>query len=292
MNTNSSTAAELQGAEATKPSQTWLCGNYRVLLSHPVIMAIINLTPDSFSGDGCYKSVGAVMRRAEQALSEGASILDVGGESTRPGSLAISVEEELARVIPAVRALTSFNVPISVDTLKPEVMEEAIAAGASIVNDINALREPNALHVIAQSNAGVCLMHMKGSPRDMQVKPGYADVVTEVHSFLEQRLKAVIASGIAAGRVTLDPGFGFGKTLNHNQALFRALLLLREFGQSVLVGVSRKTMLGEITSKSVDNRVVATAAASLLAAQHGASIFRVHDVAATRDALQVWQSLQ
>ncbi|MDO6387726.1 dihydropteroate synthase [Uliginosibacterium sp. 31-12] len=254
-------------------------------------MAIINLTPDSFSGDGLNGSVDAAMRRAEQALNEGATILDIGGESTRPGSKAITVQEELARVIPAVRALTALNVPISVDTTKPEVMAEAIAAGASIINDINALRAPGALEVAAASTVGVCLMHMQGQPRDMQQAPRYADVNRADHDFLAQRLADLIAAGIESERISLDPGFGFGKTLEHNLELFRDLPLLAAWRLPVLVGVSRKTMLGEITGQPVESRLVATAVSSVLAAQRGASILRVHDVAATRDALVMWHAL-
>lgn len=269
----------------------WQCGNYRLEFDSPVIMAIINLTPDSFSGDGLDGAVDGAMRRAEQALCEGAGILDIGGESTRPGSASVPLKEELARVIPAIRALRSFNVPISVDTVKPEVMAEAIAAGASIINDINALREPGAIEVVARSTAGVCLMHMQGEPRTMQQAPGYTDVVREVESFLEDRLATVRAAGIEQERICLDPGFGFGKSLAHNLTLFRSLPQLCGWALPVLVGVSRKTMLGEITGRSVGDRDVATAATSLLAAQRGASILRVHNVAATRDALALWDAI-
>ena len=255
-------------------------------------MAIINVTPDSFSGDGLSICVDAATRRAEQALREGASILDIGGESTRPGSEVVPLKDELARVIPVVRALASFGVPISVDTVKPEVMAEAIAAGASIVNDINALRAPGAIEVVAQSSAGVCLMHMQGEPRSMQQQPFYQDVTQEVADFLADRLAAVVSSGISSDRIMLDPGFGFGKTLEHNLELFRALPKFSELGMPLLVGVSRKSMLGEITGRPVNERVAATVAASVLAVQRGASCLRVHDVGATRDALAVWQAVE
>jgi len=276
----------------SRPSPVWLCGAYRLEFSQPAIMAIINLTPDSFSADGLDGSVDGAKRRAEQALLDGASILDIGGESTRPGSTAVTLQDELARVIPVVRALSSFNVPISVDTTKPEVMAEAIAAGASIINDINSLREPGALDVVAASNVGVCMMHMQGQPRDMQLWPNYMNVTNEVHSFLEQRIDVVVASGVETSRISLDPGFGFGKTLDHNLELFRALPELCASGLPVLIGVSRKAMLGAITGQPVEDRVIATAAASMLAAQRGVSILRVHDVVETRDALAMWSAVE
>ncbi|MEN3113371.1 dihydropteroate synthase [Uliginosibacterium paludis] len=270
----------------------WQCGRYRLSFARPAIMAIINVTPDSFSGDGVNGSVEAALRRAELALAEGAAILDVGGESTRPGSVPATLADELARVIPVVRALTAFDVPVSVDTTKPEVMAAAIAAGASIINDINALREPGAVEAVAATDAGVCIMHMQGQPRDMQRAPQYDDVVGSVDTFLRERVVVLQAAGVPAERISLDPGFGFGKTLAHNLALFRALPQFVAQGMPVLVGVSRKTMLGEITGRPVEARDVATAAASLLAAQHGAAILRVHDVASTRDALAMLVALQ
>jgi dihydropteroate synthase len=250
-------------------------------------MAIINVTPDSFSGDGLNGSADAALRQAEQAIRDGATILDIGGESTRPGSESVPLKDELARVIPVVRALVSLGVPISVDTVKPEVMGEAIAAGAAIINDINALREPGAIEVVAQSDAGVCLMHMQGQPRTMQQEPVYRNVAEEVESFLRQQLAVVMQAGVAAERISLDPGFGFGKTLEHNLQLFRDLPQLCNKGFPVLVGVSRKTMIG----RAVNARMVASAAAAMLAAQKGAAVLRVHDVAATRDALAMWAAI-
>lgn len=276
----------------SRTSPIWLCGAYRLEFSQPAIMAIINLTPDSFSADGLDGSVDGAKRRAEQALLDGASILDIGGESTRPGSTVVTLQDELARVIPVVRALSSFNVPISVDTSKPQVMADSIAAGASIINDINSLREPGALDVVAASNVGVCLMHMQGQPRDMQLKPDYVDVTREVREFLHIRLKAVVAKGVEESRISFDPGFGFGKTLEHNLKLFRDLPQLCALKLPVLVGVSRKTMLGEITKQPVGKRVIATAVASVLAIQRGVSILRVHDVAETRDALAMWDAIE
>jgi dihydropteroate synthase len=269
----------------------WHCGPYRLQFARPAIMAIINVTPDSFSGDGLNGSADAALRQAEQAIREGAAILDVGGESTRPGSESVPLKDELERVIPVVRALASLGVPISVDTVKPEVMEEAIAAGAAIINDINALREPGAIEVVARSDAGVCLMHMQGQPRTMQQEPVYRNVIEEVESFLQQQLAIVMQAGVAAERISLDPGFGFGKTLEHNLQLFRDLPQLCNKGFPVLVGVSRKTMIGAVTGRAVNARMVASAAAAMLAAQKGAAILRVHDVAATRDALAMWAAI-
>lgn len=269
----------------------WHCGPYRLRLDKPLIMAIINLTPDSFSGDGLAGSVDGALRRAEQALRDGAQILDLGGESSRPGSEPVSVDEELSRVIPAVEALSRLGVPVSVDSVKPEVMSAAIAAGASIINDINALRAPGAVEAVAASQAGVCLMHMQGEPRSMQLAPVYADVVAEVDAFLCERLACLEAAGVVRRRLMLDPGFGFGKTLEHNLALFRALPVLGRHGLPLLVGVSRKRMLGELTGRSVGERMPAGIAAAVLAAQRGAAVLRVHDVAATRDALAVWAAI-
>lgn len=277
--------------EQLQPVPTWKCGAYQLEFSKPVIMAIINLTPDSFSGDGLNGMADMALRKGEQALSEGATILDVGGESTRPGSESVSLREELGRVIPAIRALTSFDVPISVDTTKPEVMAEAISAGASIINDINSLREPGAPDVVSATDAGVCLMHMQGNPKNMQVKPSYKEIVKDVETFLEQELVRVCAAGLQPEQIALDPGFGFGKTLEHNLQLFRDLQRLCRFDRPLLIGVSRKTMLGEITGKAVGERDVATAMTSVLAAQRGVSILRVHNVAATRDALAIWSAI-
>ncbi|PLK48278.1 dihydropteroate synthase [Uliginosibacterium sp. TH139] len=272
-------------------SRTWLCGKFRLNLDLPMIMAIINMTPDSFSGDGLSGSVGAALRQAEKALRDGAGILDVGGESTRPGAEAVGEQEELDRVIPVLEALVALDVPVSVDTLKPAVMRAAIAAGVAIVNDINALRAPGAVEAVAASSAGVCLMHMQGEPRSMQEAPAYTEVVDEVEAFLLQRLAVLEASGVVAARIALDPGFGFGKTLAHNLELFRSLPRLAAHGLPLLVGVSRKRMLGDITGRAVDQRMPAAITAAALAAQRGAAILRVHDVAATRDALAMWAAI-
>lgn len=269
----------------------WQCGAYRLTFDLPLIMAIINVTPDSFSGDGLAGSVEAALRRAEEAMGQGARILDVGGESSRPGSESVSLDEELSRVVPVIEALASLGLPVSVDTVKPEVMRAAIAAGASIINDINALRAPGAVQAVADSKAGVCLMHMQGEPRSMQSAPVYENACDEVETFLVDRVAALETAGIVRERIVLDPGFGFGKTLDHNLELFRGLPSLACRGYPLLVGVSRKRMLGDLTGRQVHERMPAAIVAAVLAAQRGASVLRVHDVAATRDALAVWAAI-
>ncbi|WP_172199013.1 dihydropteroate synthase [Niveibacterium sp. COAC-50] len=265
-------------------------GSYRLSLARPLVMAIINATPDSFSGDGLAGRLDALVDKAKRAIDAGAHILDVGGESSRPGSLGVSVDEELARVVPVVEALTTLGCPVSVDTVKPSVMQAVIRAGASMINDINGLREPGAIDAIAESNCAVCVMHMQGQPRSMQTSPVYADVVGEVYAFLSDRFDALRQSGIDQNRIVVDPGFGFGKTLEHNLALFRALESFRAI-RPVLVGVSRKTMLGQLTGFPVDQRVTASAVAAVAAAARGAAILRVHDVAETVAALNLWREL-
>lgn len=257
----------------------------------PYIMGIINVTPDSFSDHGLYATTEKAIEHAECLIQEGADILDIGGESTRPGSLEVSLEEELRRVIPVVEILSQKNILISVDTSKPEVMQAAINAGASIINDINALQAPGAVEIIAKSKVMVCLMHMKGKPRNMQVNPQYVDVVSEVKSFLQQRINIAKSSGISCDRLIIDPGFGFGKTFEHNLELFRHLDQFTQMNIPVLVGLSRKSMLGTITGNDVDNRIHASVAAALLAVTKGANILRVHDVKATKDAIMVHNAL-
>lgn len=268
------------------------CGRYRLEFERPLIMGIVNVTADSFSGDGHAGSgLDAALRHAEALLTEGADILDIGGESSRPGALAVPEAEELARVVPLVERLKDCGVPLSIDTVKPAVMRAAIAAGADLINDIAALKAPGALEAVADSQAAVCLMHMQGTPGTMQADPQYVDVVGEVMQFLAERVAASEAAGIARERMVLDPGFGFGKTLAHNQTLFRALPQLQRFGLPLLVGVSRKSMLGQITGRDVGARMPASVAAAMLAVRQGAAIVRVHDVAATKDALAVLSAL-
>ena len=268
------------------------CGRFRLDLSRPRIMAIVNVTPDSFSGDGLGHDLGAALARAEAAVEAGAELLDIGGESTRPGSDPVLEQEERARVLPLVERLAGWPVPVSVDTVKPGVMRAAIAAGASMINDINAFRAPGAIDAVAGSEAALCVMHMQGEPKTMQAAPHYDDVVAEVASFLDARVAALRAAGVGDERLVLDPGFGFGKTLEHNLALLRELARLGRDGLPLLVGMSRKTMLGAITGRAVGERVPAGIAAALLAVERGARIVRTHDVAATRDALAVWMALQ
>jgi dihydropteroate synthase len=265
----------------------WRCGRFELALSRPLVMGVVNITPDSFSDGGRFLDPRQAVAHAHRLIEEGADILDLGGESTRPGAQPVSVEEELGRVLPVIRALRDAPVPIAVDTLKPEVMRAAIAEGASIVNDINALRSAGALEAVAASQAGVCLMHMKGEPRTMQAAPHYDDVVGEVQAFLRDRVQAAMAAGIECARIAIDPGFGFGKTVEHNLELLRRLSELAELGVPVLVGLSRKSTLGAITGRPAVDRLAASLAAALLAVQRGARIVRVHDVAATHDALAV-----
>lgn len=254
-------------------------------------MGIVNLTPDSFSGDGAGNDVDRALRHARQQLEAGADILDLGAESTRPGALQASADEELQRLLPVLQEIVGWGVPVSIDTYKPAVMRAALDAGVAMINDICALTRPGALAAVAASDCAVCLMHMQGEPGTMQVAPHYGDVVQEVRDFLAQRVEVCRQAGIADERIVLDPGFGFGKSLEHNIALFRALTATAIDDRPVLAGVSRKAMLGAITGRPVDQRLAASVAAALLAVRNGAKIVRVHDVAATKDALAVLAAL-
>lgn len=267
------------------------CGRFELGLDRPLIMGIVNLTPDSFSGDGVSTDIDAAIAHARTQLDAGADLLDLGAESSRPGAEPTSLADELARLVPVVEALTGWGVPISVDTYKPEVMAAVIAAGAAMINDIYGLRMPGAVDVVAGSDVAVCLMHMQGEPLTMQQEPVYGDVVAEVDHFLGRRIAVATEAGIASDRIVVDPGFGFGKTLAHNIELFRALPSLAARGFPVLAGVSRKSMLGAITGRPVSERLAASLAGAVLAAERGAKLIRVHDVAATRDALAVWSAV-
>lgn len=271
-----------------RPRQVLHAGRFRLSLDRPLVMGVINATPDSFSDGGQLPDARAAVDRAHRLVEEGADIIDVGGESTRPGAAPVPAKEELRRVMPIVEALAGGGVPVSVDTSKPDVMAAVIAAGASIINDVFALRAAGALEAVSATDSGVCLMHMLGEPRTMQDAPVYIDVVGQVRSFLEERVAACEAAGIDRGRIVIDPGFGFGKTAAHNLALLRALSALAASGLPVLVGLSRKSMLGQITGRPVGDRAHASVAAAIAAVARGARIVRVHDVAATRDALAVW----
>jgi dihydropteroate synthase len=266
------------------------CGRYLVRLDRPLIMGIINVTPDSFSGDGVAGQLNRAIDQARSFIEAGADILDIGGESSRPGAEPVGVDEELRRVMPVVEALARFDVPLSVDTMKPEVINRALACGASMINDINALRSPGALEAAAAGDAAVCLMHMQGSPKTMQDAPHYDEVVSEVVGFLRQRASAAQAAGIAPERIVIDPGFGFGKTPEHNLALLQRLDQIVALGYPVLVGLSRKSVLGKLTGRKVTERLPASVTAAVVAVSKGARIVRVHDVAATRDALAVWRA--
>jgi dihydropteroate synthase len=255
-------------------------------------MGILNVTPDSFSDGGRFDDRERALAHARQMCADGADIVDIGGESSRPGASAVAEDEELARVIPLVETLAAEKIAVSVDTRKPAVMRAAIAAGAAMINDVFALREPGAVEACAASNVGVCLMHMQGEPRTMQAAPSYVDVVAEVRDFLLARAGACLDAGIGRERIAIDPGFGFGKTLAHNLALLRALRTLSATGFPVVAGLSRKASLGEITGRSVDERMPASLAAALSAVAHGASVVRVHDVRATVDALKVWRAVE
>jgi len=254
-------------------------------------MGIVNLTPDSFSGDGVAETPEKAIALAYRQLENGADLLDLGAESSRPGAQATSLDEELRRLIPVLTALRDCGVPLSVDTYKPEVMRVALDMGVAMINDIYALRMPGALEAVAASRCAICLMHMQGQPLTMQQQPHYDDVVDDVAGFLAERLAAAKQSGIGRDRLLIDPGFGFGKTLDHNRQLFRALEKFTRLEAALLVGVSRKSMLGGITGRPVEQRLAASVAAVLLAVQRGARVLRVHDVAETRDALAVWHAL-
>ncbi len=253
-------------------------------------MGILNVTPDSFSDGGLYHRRDAAVRRAMQLIEEGANIIDIGGESTRPGAEMVSVQEELDRVLPVIGGLC--GVPISIDSFKPEVMKAAIAAGAVMVNDINALQDVEAMKAVAESDVAVCLMHKQGNPQTMQQQPEYCDVVSEVKDFLQERIEAALAAGVMHDRIVIDPGFGFGKTLAHNLALLRNLHEFKELNMPILAGLSRKSMLGLITGQDAQHRMPASVAAALITVQRGASILRVHDVRATVDAMKIWNAIK
>jgi dihydropteroate synthase len=268
------------------------CSHYQLALDRPLVMGIVNVTPDSFYDGGRHVDPRAALEHAQRLIQEGADLLDIGGESSRPGAAPVTAATELDRVLPVLEGLTESRVPLSVDTTKPEVMRAVLAHGAAMINDITALAEPGAVAVLAASDAGVCLMHMQGSPRTMQADPVYGNVVAEVRDFLAARAAACAGAGIARERIVLDPGFGFGKTVAHNLALLAHLDRLAAIGYPVLAGWSRKSSLGKLTGKPADDRLAASVAAALLAVERGARIVRVHDVAATCDALSILAAVQ
>ena len=274
-------------------STTWQCGRFEFKLERPILMGIVNVTPDSFSDGGRHATADAAIRHARQLIEEGAQILDIGGESTRPGAEPVPIKRELERVMPVVEALRHSDVALSLDTCKPEVMQVALDNDVDIINDVTGFRDPAARDVVANHpNCGVCIMHMQGEPRTMQNNPRYEDVVHDVAAALAQSAHALEACGVAAKRIAIDPGFGFGKTVEHNYTLLRKLGTLADLGYPVLAGLSRKSMIGAVTGKSVDQRVFGSVAAALLAVISGSRIIRVHDVQATRDAIAVWQAYE
>lgn len=264
------------------------CGKFQLDLAQPRVMGIVNVTPDSFSDGGQYAATDLAVAHAQRLIAEGADILDIGGESTRPGAEPVSLQEELRRVIPVIEALSKVTtVPLSIDTYKPQVMQAAIQVGVDMVNDIRALQETNALEIVANSNVGICLMHMQGLPQTMQLNPSYKDVVAEVQQFLAARVAACLAHGVSKNRIMLDPGFGFGKTKEHNIALIQHLDKLTDLGYPLLVGLSRKSVLGKIAGGDEQQRLHAGLAASVISVMKGAKVVRVHDVKATVDALKI-----
>jgi dihydropteroate synthase len=273
-------------------TQHFHCGRYVLNAERPLIMGIVNLSDDSFSGDGLRGDIEAAIAQGRRFIEEGAHILDLGADSSRPGAAPVPAQMEIDRLLPVIEALRDCGTALSIDTVNPEVMRVALKAGADMINDINALRAPGALELVAASKAGVCLMHMQGDPGTMQDAPHYADIVTEVAEFLAERVAAAEAAGIALDRIAVDPGFGFGKTLEHNIALLRHLGELVVPGLPLMVGLSRKSMLGLLTGRAAADRIHAGVAAHVLAVERGARIVRVHDVAATRDALAVLEAVE
>lgn len=267
------------------------CGTRRLALDRPLVMGIVNVTADSFSDGGRFLGAAQAIAHGERLAEEGADLVDVGGESTRPGAEPVPLEEELARVVPVVSALAAKGIAVSVDSMKPEVMRAACEAGCAMLNDVNGFRAPGALEAAAAGGAAICAMHMQGTPRTMQADPRYGDVVAEVRDFLAARARALEAAGIRRERIVLDPGFGFGKTFEHNVALVRGLPEIAALGYPVLAGLSRKRMIGEITGRDVGGREAGSVAAALAAVHNGAALVRVHDVKATVDALKVWAAL-
>jgi len=268
------------------------CGRFELDLGRPLIMGILNVTPDSFSDGTGSVSPQQVLDRAHQMIEDGADMIDVGGESTRPGADPVPLQQELDRVLPIIEALRGTGVPLSVDTFKPEVMRQALAAGADMINDIRALQEPGAIEAVAGSRCGLCIMHMQGEPRSMQQAPRYDDVLREVRDFLAERAQVLRQAGIDGRRIVLDPGFGFGKTAGQNYSMLRHLEQMTVDGLPWLLGLSRKSMLGHVVGREPRERVAASVAAALFGLEKGAHILRVHDVTETVDAVKIWLTLK
>lgn len=267
------------------------CGRFELSLDRPLVMGVVNTTPDSFSDGGRFLDPSAAIAHGLRLVVEGADILDIGGESTRPGSAEVPVAQEIGRIVPVLEGLAGVGRPLSVDTRKPEVMRAALAAGADMINDINGFQAPGAVQAVAGSRAGLCVMHMQGQPLDMQQAPFYREVVADIRQFLDNRVASLVAAGVARERIVLDPGIGFGKTVEHNIELLRRLRELAVDGLPVLVGVSRKSLVGALTGAPVTERLAGSLAGALAAVWRGAAIVRVHDVKATCDALAVWGAL-
>jgi len=283
-------AADTAGVETT---QGWrIATPFSSPTGRPLVMGVVNVTDDSFSDGGRFRDAARAIEHGLRLRDDGADFVDVGGESTRPGASPVAAADEIERVIPVIEALAREGVAVSVDTMKPEVMRAAAAAGCAVVNDVNGFRDPEAIAAVAGEKVGLVVMHMQGTPRTMQKDPQYADVVGEVKSFLTSRVSALASAGVARERIAIDPGFGFGKTVEHNRALFRALPTLAALGYPVMVGLSRKKMIGDFTGRAVGERTAGSVAAALLAAQNGAGLLRVHDVRETLDALAVWMELR
>ncbi len=274
-------------------SGSWLCGRFEFSLKRPLLMGVVNVTPDSFSDGGQHVDSSSAIAHAQKLVIEGADIIDIGGESTRPGALPVSIEQELARILPVMAAMRDCGAAISVDTCKPEVMQAALDAGADIINDVTGMRQPEAQRIVAaHPNCGVCLMHMQGEPHTMQSNPHYQNVVYEVQEALVAQAHLLERLGVKRARISLDPGLGFGKTLEHNYQLLHGLAQLVQSGYPVVLGASRKSLIGGVTGKPVDQRLSGSIAAALAGVARGVAVVRVHDVDATHDALKVWQAIQ
>ena len=273
-------------------NKTWLCGRFELGLERPLLMGIVNVTPDSFSDGNQYIQTDAAIAHAQQLVAEGADILDIGGESTRPGAEPVSVQEELRRLLPVIEALRELNIPLSVDTFKPEVMRAVLDAGADIINDIAGFRDPASVAAVADSSCGLCVMHMQGEPKTMQKQPHYDDLYAEVRQFLLQRVQALRGAGVVPERIMLDPGLCFGKTVAHNYSLLRDLAAIQIESYPWLIGLSRKSMIGHVVNRPPQQRLAGSLAGMLAAVARGAAVVRVHDVAESADALRVWQAVE
>lgn len=271
---------------------TWQCGRFELSLKRPLLMGIVNVTPDSFSDGNQHFHTDEAIAHAQQLIAQGADILDIGGESTRPGAEPVSIDDELKRVLPVLEALKPLNIPLSIDTFKPEVMRACLDAGADIINDVAGFRSDEAVHAVASSGAGLCIMHMQGEPKTMQQAPRYDDLLSEVCSFLLTQVNRLAQAGVQSNRIMLDPGLGFGKTLNQNYELLAALSALEVNGLPWLIGLSRKSMIGQITGRDAQHRLAGSLAGMLAAVSLGARVLRVHDVAESYDALAVWAAVQ